>query len=219
LSALQRRFRSIVLDVDNTLSGLEGVDWLARRRGAAIVARVESMTQRAMDGELDLEKVYGARLSEVAPDIVAIAELSRAYVEKVAPDAATIIGEWLGAGMRVVLISGGIRSAILPLASWLGIPDRDVHAVTIRHTESGAYDGFDESSPLTTATGKREIVAGLGLVGPTLAAGDGRTDLAMREVLDCFAAYTGFIARPAVTAHADFIVRSFRELNDLTFMK
>lgn len=208
-----------MLDVDKTLCGLEGIDWLARRRGAATLARIESMTQQAMEGELDLEQVYGARLTDVAPDIAAITELSRAYVENIAPDAATVIGEWLDADIRVVLISGGIRSAILPVASWLGIPDRDVHAVAIRHAESGAYDGFDESSPLTTATGKREIVARIGLAGPTLAAGDGRTDLAMREVIDCFAAYTGFIARPAVTAHADFVVRSFRELNDLTLMK
>ena len=33
-------FRTIVLDVDSTLCGIEGIDWLAARRGHAIAERV-----------------------------------------------------------------------------------------------------------------------------------------------------------------------------------
>ena len=177
------------------------------------------MTGQAMNGELALEDVYGARLAEVAPDADAVAELAHAYAGSIAPGAAATIGEWIAAGIRVVLVSGGIRSAILPVASWLGIPDLDLHAVSVYHGESGSYAGFDRSSPLATATGKRDIVAGIALERPILSVGDGSTDLAMREAADCFAAFTGFVARPAVTGRADFVVRSFEELNALTRVK
>jgi len=53
------RFRSVVLDVDSTLCAIEGIDWLARRRGPAVAAQVAALTDRAMDGAIALDQVYG----------------------------------------------------------------------------------------------------------------------------------------------------------------
>ena len=53
------RFASVVLDVDSTLCGVEGVDWLAQRRGADVAARTRALTERAMNGEIPLDSVYG----------------------------------------------------------------------------------------------------------------------------------------------------------------
>ena len=50
------------------------------------------------------------------------------------------------------------------------------------------------------------------LARPILAVGDGATDLAMRPGVDAFAAYTGFVARPAVVQESDFTVNSYAEL-------
>ena len=57
------RFASVVLDVDSTLCGVEGIDWLAQRRGGDVARRVRELTDRAMNGEIPLDSVYGERLA------------------------------------------------------------------------------------------------------------------------------------------------------------
>lgn len=209
------KFRTVVLDVDSTLCGIEGIDWLALRRGPATAARVASLTDRAMQGELSLEEVYAERLAAVTPGAAEVEALGRAYVETLAPGALSAIAAWRETGVRVVLVSGGIRTAIVTLARHLGLNESDVHAVTVEYDASGAYAGFDRSSPLSVATGKRDVVAALGLERPILAVGDGSTDLAMRDVVDCFAAFTGFARRAPVVERAELAVASFDELDDI----
>ena len=206
------KFTSVVLDVDSTLCGIEGIDWLAEKRGAAVAIDVAAQTDRAMRGELTLEQVYGARLEVVLPDAGDVAALAVAYRESLAPGARDVIASWRKRGIRVVLVSSGIRQAILPLAMDLGIPESDVRGVDLRFQANGGYAGFDAASPLTTAAGKRSVVEGMGLARPSLAAGDGVTDLAMREVVDRFCVFTGFASRPPVIERADCTVSSFAEL-------
>jgi phosphoserine phosphatase len=205
-------FRSIVLDVDSTLCGIEGIDWLAEKRGAAVAADVAAQTDRAMRGELTLEEVYGARLEVVLPSADDVADLAAAYRESLAPGAADAIRSWREYGIRIVLVSSGIRQAITPLALDLGIPESDVRAVDLRFHANGGYRGFDAASPLTTAGGKRIVVEAMDLARPSLAAGDGVTDLAMREVVDRFCVFTGFASRSSVIERADCTVSSFAEL-------
>jgi phosphoserine phosphatase len=205
-------FRSLVLDVDSTVSGIEGIDWLAARRGDLVSRRVADLTQRAMQGNIPLEQVYGTRLAEIRPRREEVDALARAYVDAIAPGAVETIARVRRSGVQVVLVSGGLRHALLRLALSLGLGPGDVHAVAVRFDALGAYVGYDTASPLTTADGKRHVVAGLGLDAPIVAAGDGATDLAMREVVDCFVAYTGFVTRPNVVERADAVASSFADL-------
>ena len=78
-----RRFASVVLDVDSTVTGIEGIDWLAALRGPEVAAESAELTKRAMNGELTLEQVYGERLRSVAPTTGDIAALSRAYIDAI----------------------------------------------------------------------------------------------------------------------------------------
>lgn len=205
-------FASVVLDVDSTLSAIEGIDWLARRRGTEVEARVVELTERAMRGEIPLDAVYGERLGLVRPSREEIRALGQAYVDEIAPGAVDAIARLRQAGRRVVLVSGGLLEAIHPLARHLGVPLGDVNAVSIRFGPNGDYDGFDAASPLATAEGKRAVVEALGLPRPVIAVGDGATDLAMRPAVDAFAAFTGFARREAVVAGADCIFTSFDQL-------
>jgi phosphoserine phosphatase len=141
--------------------------------------------------------------------------LAGLYVSSLAPGAARVVRRLRDAGRRVVIVSGGLREAILPVAQRLGIPDADVHAVAVRFAEDGDYAGFDSSSPLTTALGKRTVVEALALPPRVLAVGDGATDLAIRPVVEAFAAFTGFVRRDAVVQDADVVVSSFDQLLDL----
>lgn len=205
-------FRTLVLDVDSTISGIEGIDWLAARRGDVVSRRVSELTQKAMQGRIPLESVYGVRLAEIRPRREEVDALSRAYVAAVAPGAVEAIANIRRAGIEVVIVSGGLRHALLRLALHLGLGPDDVHAVPVRFDALGAYVGYDTTSPLTTADGKRQVVADLHLDGPIVAAGDGATDLAMRDVVDTFVAYTGFVKRAPVIEQADAVAASFADL-------
>lgn len=208
-------FASVVLDVDSTLCGIEGIDWLSDLRGGTTGARVAELTDRAMRGELPLHAVYGERLALVHPSRDEVAALSRAYLAALAPGAPEAIRRLQDAGRRVVLVSGGVREAIVPVAARLGIAESDVHAVSVGFAADGAFAGHDADSPLTTSDGKGAVVASLALPRRILAVGDGATDVAMRSAADLFAAFTGFVHRAAIVAAADCTLDSFDQIAEL----
>jgi phosphoserine phosphatase len=213
------RYNSVILDVDSTLAALEGIDWLAAQRGPDVVARVAALTDRAMQGEIALESVYGERLALVRPGRAELAALAEAYAAAVVPGAAEAIARLREAGVRVALVSGGIRQSIIPLARSLGIAPQDVHAVDVVVDMGGQYFAFDAGSPLTTQSGKRGVAAALladgGLPRPALAVGDGATDVAMKDAADAFAAFTGVVRREAVVRAADLEIASFDQLLEI----
>jgi len=211
----ERGYASVVIDVDSTLSGIEGIDWLATRREGGLGEKVASLTERAMTGEMPLSAVYGERLKLVNPSRDDVAALADMYQSKLAPGAAHAVRRLHEAGRRVVLVSGGIREAILPLASSLGIADAEVHAVSVRFTPEGRYADYDATSPLTTSDGKRDVVHLIALPRRVMGVGDGATDLAMKPELDLFAAYTGFVTRAPIVAGADIAVNSFDQIVEL----
>ena len=203
------RFASVVLAVDSTLCGVEGIDWLAQRRGGDVARRVRELTDRAMNGEIPLDSVYGERLAIIRPTQGDVDALAQVYRRTVADGAADAIRSWKRAGVRVVLVSGGIRQAIAPLARELGVP---LHAVELRFDDAGNYLDYDHASPLTTQDGKLRVVSALALPRPILAVGDGSTDVSMKEAVDRFVAYTGFVRRESVVSAADAVASSYAEL-------
>jgi len=205
-------FASVVLDMDSTLTGIEGIDWLAARREPELASEVARLTDRAMAGEIPIDAIYGERLALIRPSAAEIAALSAAYVDRLAPGAARALERLRDARVEIVIVSGGLREAIVPCVARLGVPAEAVHAVSVYLTEAGDYAGFESSSPLATQGGKCTVVRGLALPRPVLAVGDGSTDVAMRPVVDSFAAYTGFVRRDAVVRAADRELHSFDEL-------
>jgi phosphoserine phosphatase len=209
------RFNSVVLDVDSTLSGIEGIDWLAAQRGEEVAAWSATLTDKAMRGEIPIEAVYGERMRAVKPSRTEIVKLGQEYVDRVATGARETLRMLRAANVQLVMVSGGLREAILPLATLLGVDAGALYAVSVFFDDDGNYAGFDDGSPLTRQTGKRTTVASMGLRGPILAVGDGMTDSEMKSVVDGFAAFTGFTRRTPVIERADFIVENFDQLREL----
>lgn len=209
------RFKSIAFDLDSTLSALEGIDWLAARRAPAVATEVAELTRKAMDGELGIDELYGRRLEIVRPTRDEIAALGAAYVDAMVPGARSAVGRFRAAGLRLVIVSGGLREAILPLAVTLGFAPGEVHAVGIRHDLEGNYAGWETASPLATRNGKGVVVRALALPAPLLGVGDGTTDLAMRDAGATIAAFTGVVRRENVVRQADHAVTTFDDLSAL----
>jgi phosphoserine phosphatase len=210
------RFRTVLFDCDSTLSTIEGIDELARDH-----PEVRALTEAAMRGEVPLEEVYGRRLAIVRPSREAVEVLGRRYVETMVPGARETVRALLDAGVRVRVISAGLRPAVVALARELGLGDDDVAAVDVRFSADGAYAGYDAASPLARSGGKRAVVEAWlpELPRPILMVGDGVTDLEVKGLVDCFAAFAGVVARPAVVAAADAVIRerSLLPVLDLVF--
>ncbi len=182
---------------------------------------VARTTDGAMRGEVSLSDIYGQRLQIVRPTRDEMGELTRAYLERIEPGAREAVALFRDAHLRVVLVTGGLREAILPLAASLGLAPTDVSATSIYFAEDGSYAGFETESPLAQNRGKVRVVRGLGLERPIIAIGDGITDLELKTAtppaVDEFVAYAGIIDRPAVTSVADHVIRSFAELPGIIF--
>ncbi|HKS06931.1 MAG TPA: haloacid dehalogenase-like hydrolase, partial [Gemmatimonadaceae bacterium] len=106
------RFASVILDVDSTLVTIEGISWLAARCGEPVRSRVAGVTDAAMRGDISLAGVYAERMRLVQPNRDDVDALSQAYIESLQPRARETIAALQGAGVRVALVSGGLRQAV-----------------------------------------------------------------------------------------------------------
>jgi phosphoserine phosphatase len=200
------RYATVVFDCDSTLSSIEGIDELAAEHRAEIVR----LTDAAMRGEVALEEVYGRRLALIRPTRAQLDALGRLYVDTLVPDARETVGALQAEGVDVRVISGGLLPAVRAAARACGVPDDRVAAVDLSFDDAGAYAGFDAASPLARSGGKLELLRawGAGLARPAMLVGDGATDLEGRPAVDCFVAFAGVVARDAVVAGADAVVRA-----------
>jgi phosphoserine phosphatase len=168
-----------------------------------------------MKGEIPIEAVYRERMRIVKPTLPEIQQLGKVYVERMAAHAPETIAALRAHDVGVVMISGGLREAILPLAKELGVGKENVYAVSVFFDDQGKYAGFDDASLLTRQSGKRTTVGQMDLKGPILAVGDGMTDCEIKSVVQGFAAFTGFTRRAAVIEQADYVIENFDQLRDL----
>ena len=199
-------YRSVVFDCDSTLSAIEGIDELAGAQREAVA----ELTAAAMRGEVPLEQVYGSRLALIQPTRERVEALGPRYIEGLVPDALEVVNALRAATIRVRVMSGGLLPPVLAVARALGLDRSDVAAVEIRFDAQGGYAGFDASSPLARAGGKRELLAAwrAELPSPIMLVGDGATDLEAKPAAELFVAFAGFLDRPAVTSAADVVVRA-----------
>lgn len=214
---LGARYAAVVFDVDSTLTGIEGIDWLAERRGEPLATQIRVLTEQAMAGAIPLESVYARRLELIRPTRAELRELSSAYVDAVQPGARALCASLLLAGCSIAIVSGGLREAILPLAHHVGIDDEDVHAVDVDFDANGNFIGLRPSQPLATQQGKPVVLHALleEFERPIVMVGDGATDAAVRGVTDAFIAFTGVTRRAAVVAVADAEAPDFKALRAL----
>jgi phosphoserine phosphatase len=196
-------FATVVFDCDSTLAHVEGIDELAGPHAEEI----RTLTERAMEGTLALEEVYGRRLDIIRPTRAQVEALGRDYVAALVPDAREVVAALRFLGKTVRIVSGGLLPAVLAVAAELEIAEDDVRAVAIRFDEAGDYAGFDDASPLARSGGKEAVLRAWALPRPALMVGDGATDLEARPAVDAFAAYMGIAFRDAVAAGADFVLR------------
>ncbi len=208
--------RILLIDCDSTLSAIEGVDELGRLRGPDIFRAVEDMTNAAMNGGTPLQEVFAKRLDMIRPTRAMVSQVASQYIRRQAPGLASALAAVRKAGWTPVIVSGGFRQAILPLARHLAIGR--VEAVDLVFSKNGNYAGFDKEAPTARAGGKPEVVRMLRRENPGAAVvmlGDGASDLECRGVADLFVGFGGFVEREKVKAAAEAYIHGFDELPEL----
>ena len=203
----------LVFDCDSTLSSIEGVDELARARGPKLLAAAEAMTNDAMDGRLAVEAVFGARLALIKPTAAEVEVVGAQYVETVEPTAVATIAALRAKGWTPMILSGGFRQAIRPLADYLGI--ERVEAVDLYFDAAGEYTGFAEDYPTTRSGGKPIVIERLRTEfhpEQIVMVGDGVSDLETRSVVDLFVGFGGTVRREKVVGGATHFIASLAEL-------
>jgi phosphoserine phosphatase len=115
-----------------------------------------------------------------------------------------------------LIVSGGFRNAIRPLADHLGVAR--VEAVDLHFAGDGTYAGFDETYPTTRSGGKPEIVQRLRAeLAPAavVMVGDGVSDLEAKTAADLFVGFGRYVTRERVRREADHFIHSLGELPGL----
>lgn len=212
----------IFFDCDSTLSAIEGIDELARFKGKEW--RVGVLTEKAMNGDLDLSEVYGKRLQAIRPTRGQLKAIEDRYWETIVPDAQAVIDALRFLGKQIFIVSGGLAEPVRGFGKRLGVPPENIRAVELEYNElSGdwwqyyqpetrnrqTYLDYNEG-PLTVSSGKPAIIQALAgdKHGRRLMIGDGASDLAARPVVDLFVGFGGVVARDKVKNGADIFVET-----------
>lgn len=203
----------VCFDCDSTLSAIEGVDEMARLRGADCFHRVEQMTNDAMEGRIPLDDVFRRRLELIQPTQQETAAIGQLYIKTVEPTARETIRVLHAAGWKTAIISGGYTQAIEPLAAFLGI-DR-IEAVRLTFTPEGRYAGFDATHPAARRGGKFDLVCRLReefAARRAVLVGDGVSDLEARGAVDVFVGFGRYAQRARVKAEAHHFITALSQL-------
>ena len=167
----------VVFDFDSTLMDGETIDFLAEPLG--LKAKVAAITERAMQGELDF---FESLIERVA----LLKGLGEAEVESICqnlplmPGAKETVQKLKERGHRVVVFSGGFRSATQPAAERLGL---DADFANVLHARDGVLTGLVGGDMMFGFSKGQMLVRLQRLLGvtpaDTVAVGDGANDLSM----------------------------------------
>ena len=202
--ATLRRGKLMFIDCDSTLSSIEGIDELARARGADIFAQVVGLTNAAMNGDIPITEIFPRRMEMIRPDKALCDAIAELYQATVVPGAAEMIQQIKEAGWLPVILSGGFAPLIEPLARQLGISH--VEAVPIDFNDDGSYHSYGCGYPTTRNLGKNEVIRewkGAMLPERVVMIGDGMSDLETKPDVDRFIGFGGVVARPLVESGCD----------------
>ena len=211
---------TFVFDFDSTLVRIETLEALADLAldgaddAVAIREEIGRLTDAAMAGEIGFGEALRRRL--------ALLPLHRRHVETLAawsagylaPSAQRNLAFFREHADRVVIVSGGFREIVAPVAALLGVAADRVLANDLAYDPDGRVIGVQADNPLSEAGGKPRVIDALSLPRPLVMVGDGWTDAEVRQAgsADRFYAFTEVVRRARVAEAADAEVASIDEL-------
>lgn len=203
---LERGYDIVVFDCDSTLTEIEGINLIAKWAGKE--KEVEILTNQAMNGKINFEDVFSARLSLIRPKRRDLERLGKEYIKYQLKDARSVIEKLQKLGKEVYIVTGAYERPIKKFAIHLGVPEENVIAVELKFGKNEDFLGYDTKNPLIKNKGKRKVLEKLAKLGSLIFVGDGATDLEAKDVVDLFVGFGGVVCRPIVQRSADIFINS-----------
>ncbi|MDP3378557.1 MAG: HAD-IB family phosphatase, partial [Brevundimonas sp.] len=211
---------TLIFDFDSTLVGFETLEVLAELalegapEAGSIRAEIAALTDQAMSGALGFDEALTRRLILLPLTRDHVQALAEQAVARLAPSVARNVETLRLHADRLVIVSGGFREVIAPVARHLGVPDARVLANDLTYDDAGRVTGVDRSNPLSADGGKVTAIRALGLSGTVVMIGDGWTDAEVRlaGLVDRFHAFCEVVRRPRVVEAADAVAVSLDEV-------
>ena len=211
---------TLIFDFDSTLVRIETLEALAdivlegHVDAASVRAEIASLTDRAMAGDVDFGEALRARLALLPLTRSHVQALADRILDEGTPSVRRNLRFFNENAGNIVILSGGFREVIAPVAERLGVsPDR-VFCNDLIYDADGVVTGVDDANPLSHENGKPRVIKALGLKGPIVMVGDGWNDAEVKlaGAADRFYAFTEIARREKVVAIADGEAKSIDEL-------
>ncbi len=211
---------TLIFDFDSTLVRIETLEALAdialegHVDAASVRAEVASLTHRAMAGDLDFGQALRARLAMLPLTRTHVQALADRILDEGTPSVRRNLRFFNENAEKIVILSGGFREIILPIAERLGVSPERVICNDLVYDAEGRVIGVEDANPLSHENGKPAAIRALGLKGPVVMVGDGWNDAEVKlaGAADRFYAFTEIVRRDKVVAVADGEVKSIDEL-------
>jgi len=206
LKMLKNKFDSVVFDVDSTLVKIEGLDFIAKKKGKG--PEIEKITMDAMNGNILMEGAMKAKMEAIAPNYQELVDMGHAYIKNLTNGAREVVDILKQNGIKVWLITGNFQPAVGILAKHLKIDNGCVFSNIVYFDEQMNYKGFDQNNPLGKNGGKSQIIKKFKKeMKKVVFIGDGSTDAEAKNEVDLFIGFGGVVLRPKVQAIADIYLK------------
>lgn len=206
-----RRPETVILQVDSTLSAIDGLAWLVERRAGEMAHRLAALQREAAAERWSWAELTRARLKHLRPRRAEINELGAAYLASLVPGAADAVRALRRAGISVALSSDLAAEALFGVATALGVSPDELQAPRLRFDAIGAYVGCDlgaiDAARLVSSTEDDASAAR----SRTLFVGSRRSAVFAPRDSDAYIAFSGVIAREG-QSDAVATIASFHDL-------
>jgi len=181
----------IFFDCDSTLTSIEGLDYLAKKKG--LEPEISYITRLGMEGKITFKQSFSQRINLLKPSRSDVKDLGLIYLKHLSPNVELLFTELSKRNIQSYIVSGGLKLALDSFASILPITKNHIYGIDLQFAKNGTFLDFQNNSLFLQPKGKvlvvKQILTELSKnysenSFETAFVGDGMTDLETGEIVD-----------------------------------